>query len=1181
MPSLKENPVNIRTRRWLLALSSPCLVGLFFAAPPALRAQQAAGAITGTVTDPSGAAIAGATVTAKDVSQGTTWTASTTSAGLYDFPAISAGTIELKVEAQGFATQVRSAFTLTLNQLARVDFQLKVGQQNQTVTVTGAAPILQTDSSELGTVLNANTVDNLPLASRDLNQLTLLTPGVVSPNVFSFEAPVSAFGTGRPYVDGAREQDDTFWLDGMDMNQPDNSDVSYTPAPDAVAQFDLITSNAPADYGNYIGGTIVDSIKSGTNQFHGDLYEYVRNTDLNANSWQDKGYAYFQVQNPSGTGYVNDTAFPRPPLHWNNFGGTLGGPIIKDRLFFFVDEESTRYSVPKTEESNNVVPAAFIAGNFASLCTSAGGAFNGSGVCSVASGQLYDPYSGNYGSRTPIPNNNLAAYVAGATDGIALSKAANNIVTSTLFQNSIEQANYFTTSAINSYQGDVKIDWQATRNDHVIGRWTQMHTMYTASNGIDNALNPAAEREYPLKNFVLNYDHTFTPTLLNEFRVGFQDFPANDQEYSNTSGQNLPAVYGIPGVNDTLLPSISYGEFGSIGSADLLESFHDTNLEFEDSLTWTHGRHSIHGGFEFFNYRMNDVYPGNAGLAGSWAFTGQFTGNSVSGTSGGDGFADFLLGLPENVQEGSPFTLHLRNSIYGGFVQDNYRATSNLTLNLGLRYEDITPRNDAVTDANINFDLVSGTPEIGKNYNNYLGIANLQPRFGFAWQPSFAPQTVVRGGYGISTYMEGVGVNNMADMNPPNTVAHEVTYGAVNLPSFTFDQGYGTFPADGCTASGLQSLSAACISGATIHETNPNMRPAVDQQWNLTVQRQFGRSVTASLGYVGNKIDHMTDIYWYGQSVLQPGGTISPPPFSAALFAAGAGAVRYNASDGISNYNALEATMATRDFRGLDFQASYTWSKCMTDSLGYFGSYGDEEGIGESQTVGQHNFFQNEYDPMGDYGKCTTDAAGDFNAYGVYALPFGRGKQLATGVSRPVDELIGGWQTSLDLTLRSGFAIDPAGPDDSGTTSVNPRPDCVSGASVYSSPQWEQIGNSFGRVTLNPDIATAPAQGTFGNCQNGVWRGPNLKTADLNVAKKFPVTERTNVEFQAQFINLTNTPIFSLPAAWPGTFSDCVTCNGVRTTGPQGGGGGTIGTFGMQDGSNPGREIELSLKFNY
>ena len=1177
--------MKLNTRMLLVTASAACLLLFLLVGSQTTWAQQTAGSITGLVTDSSGSAVNNATVTARDMDRDTTWTTKTTDAGLYDFPTIPVGRIQVKVEATGFQAEIRSPFTLVLNQVARVDFHLKVGMVSQTVTVSDIPPLLQTGSTEVGTLIDANAATSLPLATRDINQLTLLAPGVVTPNVFSFEAPVSTFGTGRPFVNGAREQDDDFLLDGMNMNQPDNSDVAYTPTPDAVQEFNLITTNAGADFGNYIGGVIVESIKSGSNQFHGDLYEYVRNTDLDANSWQDKGYAFFKIQNPNGSpgSYINDTAFPRPPLHENQFGGTLGGPIIKNKLFFFIDQETTRYSVPKTEQSNTTIPTAFLAGNFGSDCTSAGGSFNSQGVCSVAGGQLYDPYSGNYGSRTPIPNNNLATYIPTAKTGIAFSKAAQSIVGSSLFTGSVEQANYFTSSSINAYQGDAKIDWQAAEKDHLMGRWTQMYTQYTASNGIDNGLTPAAGREYPLKNFVANYDHTFTPTLVNEFRAGFQDFPANDQDFVNSSGANLPSTFGIPGVTGTFLPQFTFstGTYPTFGTPDLLEAFHDTTIEIEDGITWTHGRQSIHAGFEFYNYRMNDTYPGNGGLAGTWNFSGQFTGNTTAGTSGGDAFADFMLGLPQQVQEGSLFVMHLRNSVYGGFVQDNYQATHNLTLNLGMRYEDTTPRKDAVANNNINFDRLTGAPKVGFAYNNYAGIDNWQPRFGFAWQPGFAPKTVVRGGYGISAYMEGVGVNNMADANPPNTVAHEVTNGAVNLPLFILDKGYTAFPSAACTLAGVQSLSAACISGATLHETNPNLQPAVDQQWNLTLQHQFGASTTASLGYVGNKIDHMADIYWYGQSLLTSNGTISPPPYSHALFAAGAGAVRYNGSDAVSRYNALEATVATRNYHNLDMQASYTWSKCLANSLGYYGSYGDEEGTGEFQTVGQHNFFQNEYDPMGDYGKCITDAAGDVNAYAVYALPFGHGKMFGSSVSTPINEVIGGWQTALDLNFRSGFAVEPAGPDDSGTTSVNSRPSCVSGVSVYSTPTWEQIGSSFGRVTLNPNIATAPANGTFGTCQNGVWRGPGLKTADLNITKKFPITERVDVAFQALFVNLTNTPIFSLPAAWPGTFSDCDACNGVRTTGPTGGLGGTVGTFGLEDGSNPGRFVNLSLKLSF
>ena len=1013
--------MKLLNRMLLIAAGVACLLVLVLAVSPSAEAQQAAGSITGIVTDASGAVVANATVTVRDVDRGTTWVTKTDDAGLYEFPTIMVGRVQVKVEAAGFQSEIRSAFSLTLNQIARVDVHLKVGNVNTTVTVSEIPPLLQTGSTELSTLIDANAASNLPLATRDVNQLTLLAPGVVSANIFSFEAPVSTFGTGRPMVDGAREQDDNFSLDGMDMNQPDNADVAYTPAPDAIQEFNLITTNAGADYGNYIGGVIVESLKSGTNQFHGDLYEYVRNTSLDANSWQDKGYAYFQIPNPTGPGYVNDTAFPRPPLHWNEFGGTVGGPIIKNKLFFFLDEESTLYDVPRTEESNNTVPAAYIAGNFGALCSAAGGSFNGAGICSVASAQLYDPYSGNYGSRTPIPNNNLTAYIASATDGIAFSKAAQSIVNSSLFQKSIEEANYYTSNSINSYQGDAKIDWQASQSDHIMGRWTQMQTTYVASNGIDNALNPESGRNYPLKNFVANYDHTFAPTLVNEARVGFQDFPAADQSYANTSGENLASTFGIPGVNTTFLPQINYGEFGTIGTPDLLESFHDTTIEAEDAITWTHGRQSIHAGFEFFNYRMNDVYPGNAGLAGSWSFTGQFTGNTVAGTSGGDGFADFLLGLPENVQEGSAFTLHLRNSVYGGFVQDDYRITHSLTLNLGLRYEDITPRGDAVKDYNINFDRATGNPEVGTNYDNYLGVDNWQPRFGFAWQPSFAPQTVVRGGFGISASMEGEGVNNMADQNPPNTVAHEVTNGAVNLPSFTLDKGYTTFPANGCTAAGVMALSAACISGATLHETNPHLQPAVDRQWNLTIQHQFGKTTTVSLGYVGNSIEHMMDIYWYGQSYMNSDGMISPPPYSKALFNAGAGAVRYNGSDAVSNYNALEATLATRSYHGLDFAASYTWSKCLGTLWATLAPTATRKAWANTRPW-QRNFFQNEYDPMGDYGKCTTTRLGTSTVRCV-RLPFGRGKMFGASVPKGVDEVIGGWRSALDLTFRSGFAI--------------------------------------------------------------------------------------------------------------------------------------------------------------
>ena len=1167
----------IRTSLYLSGVAY--LLVLLLMAPAAVRAQQAAGSITGTVTDPSGSAVPSANVTARDVNQNTTWTTKTSDAGVYEFPQIPGGKIAVKVEAPGFQTQERSAFDLVVNQVARVDFALSVGKVSTTVQVSGEPPLLQTSSTEVGTTLNADDVTSLPLATRDVNQLALLVPGVVSPNIFAFESSQTTFGTGRPYVNGAREQDNNSSVDGMDVNQPDNNDVAYVPSPDALSNFNVITSNAPADYGNYIGGVIVETIKSGTNQFHGNLFEFVRNTDLDANTWQDKANAFLVI--PS----VTSTTLPRPVLQWNEFGGTIGGPIIRDKLFFFADQQTELNNTPRTAQTNTVLPSAFLTGDLSALCTSQGANFVG-GICSNPAYQLYSPvYLSGPLAGQPAPVNARQPF---ANNQVPInSKVAGALVASKLFTGQEETPTYYQSGYVHSYQGDLKIDWQASQRDHIMGRYSQMYTINTQSNGT-NQLTPNLTREYPLKNIVADYSRTISPTLVNDLRAGIQIFPANDQIYSSPVSGNLPQQFGLPGVQESILPSMSFGYTG-IGSSDGVEIFHDTTIEAEDGLTWTHGKHTLHGGFEYYHYIMNDVYAGNQGAAGSFTFNGQYTGN---GGNFGNAFADFLLGLPSNVQQGVPFNFHLRNSLFAGYAQDNYRATHNLTLNLGLRYELTTPRGDKTASNNVNFNLLTGTPEIGTNYNTYKGWDNWQPRIGLAFTPPWDRNTVLRAAYDISTYMEGNGVNNMAVVNPPNVELHnEVNNSGAGLqyPTTTLDQGYTPFSA-ACTRAQLMAFAPACFASGQAHATNPNLQPAVDQQWTAAVEHQFKGNLTATVQYVGNKDDHMSDIYLYNQKILTSAGTVVPGPYMQPIVTAGAQA-RYNASDGISRYNALEAVLAQRNYHGLDMQASYTWSKCMANSLGYFGSYGDEEGAGESQTQATQNFFQNEYNPLADYGRCTIDVAQNFQAYGVYNLPFGRGKLIGSGISRGLDEVIGGWQTALDLAFHSGFAITPfagaymgdenAQSAASLTGSYQPRPDCVAGVAQSVGMQTVQIGSSIGRTNLNPGAVTEVANDTFGNCQNGALRGPALKTSDLNLTKQFPITERINVAAGAQFINLTNTPIFSVPASWWGQYSSCGACNGVRTTGYFGGGAGTVGLYGLLDGSNPGRQIVLSLKLNY
>ena len=1139
--------LNLRMRLATVIIALAVITGVQLAWP-----QEESAGITGTVVDQSGAPVKGATVTVKDTERGTLSTTTTNDAGAFNFPRVPVGNYEIKVSATGFQTIVQSPLTLVLNQVARLGFQLKVGQVSETVEVSSGTPLLQTDTTLLGNIVDSKTAVDLPLPTRNTNQLTLIAaPGVVTPNPFGFQAAQNSFGTGRPYVNGAREQENNFILDGMDNNQPDNNDVAYVPAPDAIQEFNLITGNAPADFGNYLGGVVNVSIKSGTNHFHGDVYEYARRSGWAANSFTN-----------------NLNHIPRPGLHYDNFGATLGGPILKDKLFFFTDFAGSRWSQPSTTTTLTTLSLAQRGGDFSAMCTAG---FAG-GICNNLRQQLYDPASSaNPALRAPFLNNQIPVG--------RFNSAAKAIIGSQFYPAQIaNDINQFTT---NSYQGDVKIDWIASDKDRVMGRWSQQGV--TATNSQSIQLLGDGSKSFPLKSFVLDETHMFSSRLLNDARVGFTYFPVTEG-WSNPTGQNLGKLFGIGGVTDTFLPQLVFNSVAvnppagipdKIGNNDLVQSFHDTTLQFEDSISWTHGRHSVHAGFEVYHYIMNDLYPGNAGLAGQFFFNGQFTGRP--GVSTGHPAADFLLGLPQDVAQGNGGggNKYLRNSLISFFGQDNWRATDTLTLNLGLRYE-LTTARATNNGQDVNFDRVTGVPHIGFAYNTYSGITNLQPRLGFAWNPSWSKNTVFRGAYGISGFMEANGVNNLPYQNPPFIQAHEVNFSGQALPNSTLDQGFNNFPAAACTASSLQALSPACLAGITIHATNPNLRPAVDQQWNFSIQHQFGSKTSVQVGYVGNKIDHMSDIFILNQKVLNPNGTVSPGPFFQPLInCCGAGnspTVRYNDSGGIERYNALQISATGRQWQGLQYQLNYTWSKCLSNGLGYFGQYGDEEasfvpGGSVSQTNSSF-FFQNAYNPKGDYGRCINDVASLFNGYLLYALPFGHGRQFASNASPVVNALIGGWSIGTDFVLHSGFAINPSTADQSGTTSSGAtRPNCVlgvskqgSGAIVVTNIDTVTGATTYGKQWLNPASVSAPLSG-FGNCGAGSFRGPGLTSADLTIGKQFILTERTNLEFQAQFLNVTNTPIFGAPNAF------------FDSANPK--------SFGVISSSYPGREIQLGFKFNF
>ncbi len=1119
---------------WQLAASF-LLFALVLFAPVSLIAQEVTAAINGVVTDPSGSAVSGAKITAKDLDRGTTYPSTTNSDGAYSLPRLPIGNYELRVENPGFQSAIQSPIVLQLNQVAKVNIQLQVGNVNQTVEVTGAAPILQTETTQLGTVLDARTNVALPLATRNYNQLTLLAPGAVTTSPTSFTGSQSTFNSGRPYINGNREQANNYILDGMDNNQISENDVGYAPSVDAIQEFNLITQNASAEFGNFMGGLISVSLKSGTNQFHGTAFEFLRNNVLNANEWSN-----------------NFQGLPRPLLRWNEFGGAVGGPIKKNKLFFFVDYQGSRFDQPATGSGFTVLTAAERNGDFSAICT----AGFVSGICSNPKQQLYNPYTGtNPNNRQPFLNNQISkTFFSPIAVNILTSSAYPAPINGNLVNNQVNTTHTYT----NGDQGDVKVDWNASEKDRIYGRYSQQNVVNPSTNSqtlLYNGFN-----NYPLYNGVLDYTRTISPTFVNDIRGGVNYYPVatgNTNPGGNTN-------FGIPGAPSSFLPGMTLngGNASNFGNADITQDFASTVIQAEDTAIITRGSHTLHAGFQYFRDRINVFYSGNEGLAGSFTYNGQYTG--INGSIGLPE-ADFLLGLPSQVGLGAGGgTWGQRSSTYAAFLQDDWKVNSSLTLNLGLRWELHTPWNE-VHNRQTNFQeytgqvLLSGQTNLFNDnnalYNQYNGITNWQPRIGLAWK--VGNNTVVRASYTLSNYLEGTGTNLRLTRNPPWQTGHLAAYSsgaALTFPTTTLDQGFSGFSgSSNCTTATIVTYSPDCFSGATIFTWDPNNRPAVANQWNVSIQHQFGNTTTLQIAYAGQNNDHLMVPILASQSFLNANGTVSPSPYLAGnpALLAQAPTDKLTATNGIQNYNALQVSLQKRLSNGLEFQANYTWSKCMTNSIGYYGLYGDLN-ASVDQSGGNVFYWQNTYDAHGNYGPCYYDVTNAFNGFVTYDIPFGRGRTFGKNMNKVVNAVVGDWQVNSIVTFHSGFPFPITGNDVSGTGSFGALASCSGGTQVYGARNSPQGGYQW----WNPSTFFQPSSG-FGNCGVGVIRGPGLNTADLSVSKLFPVTERQNLELRAEAINFTNTPILAAPK------------NGL---GP---------TLGLVNASQGARNIQFALKYNF
>lgn len=1077
-------------------------------------AQEVTASITGVVTDASGGAVVGAKVQATDLDRGTIYPTTTNSVGQYYLPRVAVGRYTVRVEATGFQTAAKPNIELQLNQAARVDFSLQVGSVNQTVEVTTAAPILQTESTQLGTIIDARTNEQLPLATRNYVQLTLLSAGSITTDPSEFTGAESSFVGGRPYIHGNREEANNFLLDGLDNNQVSENAVAYSPSVDAIQEFNMIAQNASAEFGNFMGGIVSVSIKSGTNQFHGGAFEFIRNDDLNANSW---------------TNNWND--LPRPLLRWNEFGGQAGGPIRKDKLFFFADYQGSRFDQPSTSSPFTVLTTAERTGDFSQLGT-----------------PITDPCT-----HAAAVNNNISD---------CLSPVAEKIVNSSLYPtpingNLINNAINVTHQATNGDQGDVKIDWNISDKDRVFGRYSQSHILNPLTNSI--ALLYNEENSYPSHNGVLDYTRTISPSLVNELRFGINYVPVNTGTL--TGSALTPQSVGIADVPTNVLPGMIFrsgnlsqdglqfsvavqGTGIGMGSPEISEEFSDTVIQGEDTAIWSHGPHVTRFGFQVFRDRIDTFYSGNAGVAGQFDFSGQYTGAAE---------ADFMAGLPTEVQGGiSGGTWGQRATIYSSFAQDDWRISRNLTLNLGLRWELHTPWVE-VANRQANFGLLSGQEEFpGQNgmsdalYNQYNGITNFQPRIGIAWTPWNG--TVIRTAYTLSSFLEGTGTNLRLTLNPPFATEHDISYTTSQTPS-TLADGYAPFV----------SNAGDQFAGASLRVWDPNVRPAVSNQWNFSIQHQFTNSTTLQATYVGQRNTHLMVPIMASQEILNADGTVSPSLYLAGnpTLQSEIGHAKLTDSNGNQDYQGLELVFQKRLSNGLELQANYTWSKCMTNSIGYYGAGG--------QAQGDHWYWQNTYDSAAEWGPCYYDVPQAFNGYVTYDVPFGRGRTFGKNMNPIADSLLGGWQVNAIFNLHSGFPITIlSSVDTSGTNSAGPRGSCIASGNVLG----EQDSPSGGYQWFAPTSYAMPATGTFGNCGVGTISGPPLHTLDFSLSKTFKFTERQNLEFRAEAINLTNTPILNAPA-------DTLPA-GFKGTDPT-----TWSGFGLITSSQGERNIQFGLKYHF
>jgi outer membrane receptor protein involved in Fe transport len=1028
---------NLRSLKAALALL------LAFGLTTPVLAQSVSATITGTVQDKSGAVLKDASVTAINQKTQVEYPTKSNQSGVYTIQGLPLGTYTIKADAPGMKSLQTNPITLEVGQTARVNLPLEVGAKTEEIEVVGVNPVLQTENATVGEVVTASTIVALPLNGRNFAQLALLSPGVQTHSPDTFNSPKQSSDSGRPYVNGQREQSNNFMLDGVDQNEAVDNLIAYYPSPDALAEMRIETNNYSAEFGNVAGGVITAITKSGTNEFHGSAFEFARNDKFDANSWGN---------NRAGAGKAN--------LSQSIFGGTVGGALIKNKLFFFADYQGQSTDRPG-DATATVAPASWRNGSAFGIPASA--------IDPVAARILADTV--NY----PLPTNGNATgnYVHSAD-----STTKNN-------------------------QFDVKLDANFGPNDNVFLRGS--YGKYDTHQS--EAVFPLAYGNKYLSNtnsFAFNWTHSISPTTVNEVRIGYshvtnQDNPAdpgNTGNYAEAVG--LPIVQNIPG-----LPQFALGSgLDNIGTAGVGHDGTGNTSQISEKLSFSKGKHYVSVGGQFIHYNMQQLYSTNTGLLGFMNF---------------DNFQAFLEGkasskgalVSATAGSGVPTWTQLQNRI-GVFVQDDYKPTSNLTLNLGLRWEYASPITEQ-DNHQVNYDVNTGAQILPGGafgdalYNAYYG--GFSPRLGFAYTVN--PKTVLRGGFGLVQYQEGTGANCRLPINPPFEAEARGGPGAL-------DNGFLE----------LGTASDQNPAKLQLRAWQTDLRPQTTKQWNFFVERELTTSTSLNVGYVGSRSTHVITFNDDNAPLSNVSAGVGPRRLPQLGF------IRYTASNGTINYDGLQASLRHRMAHGLEFLASYTFSKALSDNQGFYGPGwgGRSANNATAGTRGDGN-----YDPYNlglDYGPEWFSATHTGSLSMNYQLPVGKGRSVGSDWSGVTQALLGGWNVSGILSVRSGLPITVVNGWGGGGPSNNTgfgfeRPN-VTGAAITTGAAKSDL--ETGARYLNPAaFVSNTTPGTHGNSGVGIARGPAFYNLDAGLDKNFDFGGSRYLTLRIEAFNVLNHTNLGLP----------------------------------------------------